>query len=133
MFSCPVVLGLLMARVTTSMPFPMTSSSSGMPCGMPSGMGMAVGLPPTPDAARRRRRWFAGIKSLSTVGHHRARGESPGPGSRSISLPESRICSCCSCWCCFISVIGAPLAASRCILLRKFISRHFVFMNVIFE
>lgn len=94
MFSCHVVLGLLMSRVTTSMPFPMTSS------GMSSGM--AVGLPPTPDAARRRRRWFAGIKSLSTVAHHRGRGGSPGPGSRSISLPESRICSCCcSCWCCF--------------------------------
>ncbi|XP_052120030.1 uncharacterized protein LOC113205947 isoform X8 [Frankliniella occidentalis] len=75
---------LLMARVNAN-------STPLSPAGM--GGGLPTGLPPTPDAARRRRRWFAGIKSLSTVGHHRSRGDqrgdSPGPGSRSISLPET--------------------------------------------
>ncbi|KAK3915642.1 Enolase [Frankliniella fusca] len=76
-----------MSRVNAASSAPLSLAPAGAP-----GPGMPTGLPPTPDAARRRRRWFAGIKSLSTVGHHRSRGDqrgdSPGPGSRSISLPE---------------------------------------------
>ncbi|PSN29033.1 hypothetical protein C0J52_27891, partial [Blattella germanica] len=50
------------------------------------GGGEGEGVPP-PDS-HRRRRMFAGMKSLSVFGGRSARGDSPS--SRSISLPESR-------------------------------------------